>query len=288
MAQSTPPTMSNVKLLSILVAVGLIAAAGAPALAGQLQISNTAAQAGNMPAGNVPAEHTATLHIDGNVSANETVDVTATFGGDALAGADIEVNDQFVGETDADGTLTGVEIPDTQSVDFDVESDRVDFSLELEDGPLQQAATAGQTNASLAVDGNLTAGENVDVTAHLFDDPMSSAVVEVDGDEVETTNDTGMASVVVPAGDEFDVEVQSMDAKLELKLEKAPEPPADAPADAPEIPQFGDSFNLVLTDETGAEILNETIDTGADFEFEFESEDDETETEFEVEQEDGE
>lgn len=164
-------------------------------------------------------QRTARITIDGSVTPGSDVAITATLAGEPVANADVEINDQFVGETDADGTLRNVAVPDADEFEVDVEAEHVDLKLELEDAALEQAGDRTSTSASVRFGGDLAAGNAVATEVTLADAPVANAVVEVNGDEVGVTDDSGQLTVTVPADDEFELRAKTDDGDVDVEVE---------------------------------------------------------------------
>ncbi|WP_435195446.1 PepSY domain-containing protein [Natronomonas sp. EA1] len=155
------------------------------------------------------------LAFDGELTAGETVTVTATLDGEPVANATVEVNGEDVGTTDADGMAT-VTVPAGDELRVEVETDEAEGELrvrhEASDAPLR-----------LTIDGTIAPGENVTVTATKMGSPVAGAEVTVKNEAgqrvtVGATDADGMLTVSVPATG-FDLRVESGDARGELDVE---------------------------------------------------------------------
>lgn len=254
------------------------------------------------------------LVIDGRVAANETVSITTTVAGEPLANAQVEVNGQFVGMTDTNGTLANVSVPDADEFEVEVETEDTKLKLELEDAALERAAASDSTSASIVIDGTPDSGATVTTTLTttemmtVTESPLSGADVELNKEKVGATNASGQVMIQVPTADEFEFEAETGDVQVELELEGAAlqqlrSELAPDEEDAPDeeeavsedaLPTFtvqvvGDPASddpiRVVVSENGEELLNETIGPNEKFESEFVA--DGTEVEVEIEREAG-
>ncbi|WP_147587263.1 DUF7096 domain-containing protein [Halorubrum lipolyticum] len=202
------------------------------------------------------------LAVDGSVE-NETVEVSVTYDGEGVGGVSAYVDDELVGTTDADGTLSF----DAPGVDDELEVtlEKGAFEAELEfevgaDGTLvagdidvderdaddedddadgddadgDDADDADDEDLSVAVvSGDPAPGATVTVEVTDADgEPVEGASVEVEGESVGTTDADGRIAVTLPTDDdEVEVEVEDGDREGELEIEFDADDEDEADAD---------------------------------------------------------
>lgn len=159
------------------------------------------------------------LAIDGNVTPNETVTVTATVNGTPLANAEISVDGEAVGTTAANGSIE-VTVP-KDADEFEVEAEYEPtgtLTVELEDD--EADAADDEREFDVAVDGTVSAGETVTVTATHNGTPVENATVEVNDETVGTTDADGQLDVTLPDdADEVEIAVETDDGEGEWEHE---------------------------------------------------------------------
>ncbi|MBS3761481.1 MAG: hypothetical protein KGY43_08465, partial [Halodesulfurarchaeum sp.] len=157
------------------------------------------------------------ISVEGPVEPGESVTLTATYQDEPVPHAPVEMNGEYVGETDESGMLD-VEVPEDDEFEVEIEPD-----FEGEREILLSAAEEAENNRSddeegdesednqieLSTLGNVTANESVTVLATVNDTPLYGAEVSVNGDEAGTTDGNGTLEVSVPAeSDEFELEAE--------------------------------------------------------------------------------
>ncbi|AKH96829.1 hypothetical protein [Halanaeroarchaeum sulfurireducens] len=161
------------------------------------------------------------LSVDGTVSADENVTITATHAEYPVAGAAVSLNGEYVGETDSNGTIM-VTIPDAEEFEVEVEYE-VEGELEIplesdEEDDGDDADDEGQID--LIVEGTLEPGENLSVTALDADgNPISNATVSVNDETLGETGVDGTLTVEIPDDDELEIEVTHEDRDAELTVD---------------------------------------------------------------------
>lgn len=89
------------------------------------------------------------------------------------------------------------------------------------DAAMQPPAAEAPTG-TIVIHGAVTPGDDVSITARLFDEPLANATVEINDRVVGETDANGrIQHVTVPAAEEFEVDVESKTADLKLELEDA-------------------------------------------------------------------
>lgn len=186
------------------------------------------------------------ISVAGNVTAGNTVTLTATLDGEPVPHAPVEVNDERVGTTDANGSID-VTVPDDDEFEVEIEPDfegsvTVPLAEDDEDDGDEEDAEDEEANEEeedeqdteddeddnvdeddlqLAIDGNVTAGENVTVTVTRNGTAISGAEISVNGEQVGTTDANGTIDVTVPDADEFEVEAEyEPKGKLKVHLDE--------------------------------------------------------------------
>jgi hypothetical protein len=207
--------MSPQQIIAIALSVLAVGAGGV----GAVQMSDTAAQTAP-PQWAEDTEGAINVSVDGPVTPGANVTLTATYAGEPVPHAPVEVNGEAVGTTDADGQLD-VEIPDAEEFEVEIEAE---FEGERTIH-LQAPGTETETDESdegeetpaieLATDGNVTANETVTVTATVLGTPLSGVEVEANGESVGTTAADGTIEVSVPA----DAEALELEAEYEQEGE---------------------------------------------------------------------
>ncbi len=148
--------------------------------------------------------------IDGEVVPGEEITVLVTLKGNPVAGAQVEVDDDDVGETDEDG-LISFTVPYDDELDIEARRGELRGKLEIR---------IGNTLTLEVIDGEVVPGEEITVLVTLKGNPVAGAQVEVDDDEIGETNEDGLISFTVPDDDELDVEARrgELRGKLEIKI----------------------------------------------------------------------
>lgn len=207
--------MSPQQIIAIVLSVLAVGAGGV----GAVQMSDTAAQTAP-PQWAEDTEGAINVSVDGPVTPGANVTLTATYAGEPVPHAPVDVNGDTAGTTDADGQLV-VGIPDAEEFEVEIEAE---FEGERTI-PLQSADAETETDESddseatpaieLATDGNVTANESVTVTATVLDTPLSDVEIEANGESVGTTAADGTIEVSVPA----DAEALELEAEYEQEGE---------------------------------------------------------------------
>lgn len=156
-------------------------------------------------------EHETTLLlVDGAPEPGATVSVRALVDGQPAEHVAVTVNDERVGETGADGTIS-ITLPATEEVE-----------IEAGDGELEFAFEAGHDEVfrKLDVSTDLADG-TVTVTVAFDGAPVENATVFVNDERVGTTGGDGVATAAFDGSDEVEVEVVkgAFEAELEYAVE---------------------------------------------------------------------
>lgn len=173
---------------------------------------------------------TVNVTVDGDVAPGNEVALTATHDDQPVRFASVSVNGQYVGETDANGSIT-VTVPDADEFEVEVEAESEgEQSVPLddetdtdgddrEDDESDEADEDDRLNVTL--EGDVTPGSSVTIVATHDGYPVAGASVTVNGEQVGETDANGTVTTTVPDGDEFDVEVElEEEGKLKVPLEE--------------------------------------------------------------------
>ena len=182
--------------------------------------NDVAEMAGMSNADGIEQDGNVNLTVDGNVSPGETVTVTATLDGEPVRFAPVSVNGDDVGETDENGTIA-VSVPQDDEFEVELESEAEgERTIPLESDEDEEYETDDENTINISVDGNVSAGENVTITAEHQEYPLAGAHVTVNGEDVGVTDSTGSVMTTVPDADEFEIEVEyEAEGELEIPLD---------------------------------------------------------------------
>ncbi len=163
------------------------------------------------------------LATDGNVTANESVTVTATVEETPLAGAEIEANGEFIGTTDADGTIE-VFVPDgAEELELEAEfeqSGKYEVGFEDETEKNDEEFERSMDPLEFRVNGTIASGESVTVTAVSNGTAVANATVSVNDNLVGETDTAGQITVTIPdETDEVEIEIETDNRHAELEYE---------------------------------------------------------------------
>jgi transglutaminase-like putative cysteine protease len=153
------------------------------------------------------------------------VTATVTRGGDPISGATVLFNGDSIGETDADGNVTG-EVPYNRSLNIEVRLDGSQPRLGNVGGShrraslgaptlLQEGTTVSfdvPTEIDIELLGEPVAGGSVDIVANVSSEPVRNGTVRLDGSEVARTDDGGRATVPLPDAEAVEIVVERGDA----------------------------------------------------------------------------
>ncbi len=153
------------------------------------------------------------------------VTATVTRGGDPVSGAPVLFNGDSIGETNADGNVTG-EVPYNRSLNIEVRLDSSQPRLGNVGGSHRRASlgapTLFQEGTTVSFDvpteidiellGEPVAGGAVDIVANVSGEPVRNGLVRLDGSEVARTDDGGRATVPLPDAETVEIVVERGDA----------------------------------------------------------------------------
>lgn len=181
----------------------------------------------------------------GNVSQGENATVEVTRNGVPVANATVEVNDETVGTTDADGRIT-FGVPPEEDLEVDIRKTDAEGELEVEFETEDEDAERGDDaedeqeddaddeqeddtddeqgddaedvlNATFV--GNVSQGENATVRVTRNGSAVENAMIVVNDETIGTTDGDGERSFAVPDTESLTVIARQGDAETELERE---------------------------------------------------------------------
>lgn len=184
------------------------------------------------PWANDDSEGAINVSVDGNVTAGESVTLTATSDGEPVPYATVSVNGETVGETAADGSID-LTVPDADEFEVEMEAEfEGEAAMSFDDGSIDEGLMSDdgeEDRIDLSIDDNVSANGSVTVTATVNDTPLAGAHVEAYGDAVGTTDTDGTIRVTVPEeAEELELEASyEKEGELEVRLAEEDEDEAD-------------------------------------------------------------
>jgi hypothetical protein len=150
--------------------------------------------------GNTALQRTVKIHINGDErTPGAVVPITATVDGRSQAGIPIKMNGKRIGETDEDGSTTAT-LPDGPS--------QVTFSAEFDRARDATTIPVGKRYLNLIRRGedDPSPGEEIQLQVHLHEDvgesdsrePLNGVSVLMNGQQIGTTDETGIITHTVP------------------------------------------------------------------------------------------
>jgi len=149
---------------------------------------------------------------EGEPGPGSAVTLTVTDRSGPVEGATVAVNDETVGQTDANGTVAVTLPADEAEIEATAGDAEGELEFEFEDEESEER--------SLAATADITDG-TVTVSVLLGDQPLDGANVTANEQFVGTTDGNGTASFSLPADDELEIDItyQDLEAELEYDLE---------------------------------------------------------------------
>ncbi len=152
------------------------------------------------------------VSLNRSATAGAVVEVTVTRDGEPAAGVQVSFNGDPIGTTDEGGTVVG-RVPYEDQLTITLESgaqqslsapprSRGDRLFAVSAPPPAQVSNENftvNTNVSVSLSGPVRTGETVTLAATIDGVPVRSAAVTIDGERVATTDDSGTATVSLPA-----------------------------------------------------------------------------------------
>ncbi|WP_302082292.1 DUF7096 domain-containing protein [Salinibaculum rarum] len=156
--------------------------------------------------------------VNGTATAGGTVTVSVFAGGEPVAGASVELDDQHVGTTDENGTIA-VTLPDDDEAELKVESGDREAELEF---TLRQESSDDRTDREISerldVSGSVDNG-TVSVRATYDGAGLANVSVLTDGNQVGTTDGDGTLTFQTNATEELEVTLLKGQLEAELSFE---------------------------------------------------------------------
>jgi hypothetical protein len=149
---------------------------------------------------------------DGEPAPGEEVTLTVTASGEPVSDATVELDEETVGTTGENGTIT-VTLPADEEAKIEVTAGEREGELEFE---FEDEDEEGELGATADIDNG-----TVTVSVLLDGEPVEGASVVANEEPVGLTGEDGTASFSLPAGEELeiDIEYQDLEAELEYELE---------------------------------------------------------------------
>ena len=158
-------------------------------------------------------EYLTVLVVDGAPAPGANVTLQVTGNGEPVANATVEIEEEEVGTTGANGTLD-VTLPDEEDINIEATfggaDGELEFEFENEDSDEALGATANIDNGTVAV------------TVSLGDAPLENASVSANGEFLGTTNADGTVTFDIPENAselEIEIEYDELEAELNYDLE---------------------------------------------------------------------
>ena len=171
------------------------------------------------------------LDVDLTSNDDGSATLTATYNGSPVSDATVELDDDIVGTTDADGQLT-FQLPADEEFDIEVERGELEFESDYRfvDGSLSVVADDDEDEAEDdedeedddALDATVSYEDGVVTVSVTHDgEPVEGATVEANDNDVGTTDADGTISFDMPEDDELDLEIEhgELDFEGEYELE---------------------------------------------------------------------
>ncbi len=162
------------------------------------------------------------LDIEGDIAPGGTVTLLVTFADQPVAGAEVEVNDEEIGSTDQDGTITFTIPEDADELDIEVKKGKLrgDLEIELEGEVKIEPQEELESELDLDIEGDIAPGGTVTLLVTFADQPIGGAEVEVNDEEIGSTDQDGTITFTIPEdADELEIEVKKGELKGELEIE---------------------------------------------------------------------
>ena len=153
---------------------------------------------------------------------NGTATIAASLTDSPLEGANVSVDGEFVGTTDANGTID-YEVPtDAEDIEIKVEDNGSETEIEYDLGEGDDDDDRNGTLEHLTVlvvDGVPASGANVTLQVTGNGEPVANATVEIEEVAVGTTGTDGTLEVTLPEEESINIEATFGDAEGELEFE---------------------------------------------------------------------
>ncbi|MBA7567026.1 hypothetical protein ES708_08726 [subsurface metagenome] len=155
------------------------------------------------------------LELEGDIVPGETVTLLVTFQGEPVEGAIVEVNDEEIGVTGEDGTISFTIPEDAEELDIDVTKGETKGELEYE----FEQELEGELILEVT-EGDIVLGGTVTLLVTFQGEPVEGARITVNDDNIGQTDEDGTISFTVPEdADELSIEAKLGGRQGEMELE---------------------------------------------------------------------
>jgi len=155
-------------------------------------------------------EYLTILVTDGVPASGANVTLQVLGDGEPVANATVEIEEEVVGTTGANGSLD-VTLPDEEDIEVEASfgdaEGELEFEFEDEDAEGELGATVDINNGTVVLN------------AVLGGDPLEGANVTANGEFVGTTGTDGSLSFDLPSGDELEIEIEFGELEAELQYD---------------------------------------------------------------------
>ncbi|ERH08549.1 MAG: hypothetical protein J07HX64_00290 [halophilic archaeon J07HX64] len=154
---------------------------------------------------------------------NGSATITAFLSNSTIEGANVTVNGEFVGTTDANGTISYNVTADTEDLEIKIEHNgsEAEIQYDLGNGDEDNNENELEYLTILVTDGVPASGVNVTLQVLGDGEPVANATVEIEEEVVGTTGANGTLDVTLP--DEEDIKITASlggaDGELEFEFE---------------------------------------------------------------------
>ena len=149
--------------------------------------------------------------VDGEPAPGANVTLAVTGGGERASNASVQINDERVGQTDADGQIA-VTLPDAEEIDIGAELNDAEGELEFE--------FEEEDDEELAATADIE-GDTITVSVLLDGQPVEGATVTLNENVTNTTSPDGTTSFTFAENElEIDIEYDDHEAELEYELDE--------------------------------------------------------------------
>jgi uncharacterized cupredoxin-like copper-binding protein len=163
------------------------------------------------------------VEIEGDIAPGETVTLLATFTGEPVAGAEVKLNDEEIGSTKQDGTITFTIPADADELEIEVKKEKLkgELEIELEEGEAKvEPHEEPEGELTLDIEGDVAPGGTVTLLVTFVDEAIAGAEVEVNGEAIGPTGQDGTVRFTIPEdADELEIKVKKEKLKGELQIE---------------------------------------------------------------------
>jgi len=163
--------------------------------------------------------------VEGELTPGENVTALVTFQGNPVEGALVKVEDVGAFITDDDGRISFT-VPFDDELEIKAKKGELkgELEIDLEESQESQRETELQEEPegelNLDIEGEIVPGGSVTLLVTFADQPVAGAEVEVNDEEIGSTEGDGTISFTIPEdADELEIEVKKGELKGELEVE---------------------------------------------------------------------